>query len=165
MYFPILFPIPSRTCSLQKWRGRLYNQNQTDILEIVMVFGSKSENHGLIKRPVDPQNHGPALMILSLASGDINLTMKNPLEQRCISHSMVHWVKIQWKRSIGFGQKQLNWQIKAWFSYSLTYSSIPEESIFRAGVCPRWSTIYGLGVYPPWSGGDPVALLPCKIFL
>ena len=73
----------------------MYKRTQTGTLDTVILFGSKSGNHGVMNSLDVRQNQGPALMIVSLTSLDANLTMKNPLEHKCISHSMVQLVKIQ----------------------------------------------------------------------
>lgn len=95
----------------------------------------------MVNRLVEPQNHGPSCRILSLASGDGNLTTKKPLEQRWMSHSNDQFAKIQWKSSTGLGQKQLNRQIIARDSREAHCSSDFGMLMFNFGLLFSCSTI------------------------
>ena len=98
------------------------------------MFASKSGNHGVMKSLVDPQNQGPSCITMSLSIADRNFTMKKPLEQRCISHCVVQFVKIQRNRSADLGQKKLNLHIIDYLSYIVQCSSISGVSMLYSGV-------------------------------
>ena len=82
IYLPMVLPILARTCWFQICKGRLCQQTHTSILDTTIVFASNFGNHDVMKRPVDPHNHGPSYNIMSLASVEGKFTMKKPLEQR-----------------------------------------------------------------------------------
>lgn len=129
------------------------------------MFASKSGNKGVMKSTVDTQNHGLALRMMSLAYVDVNLTIKYSLEQRWMSQSIVQLVNIQWKSSIGLGQKQLNLQIIACDSNVERCSSIFDALIFNSGMQFSNSTMYGLGVFSTGSEVVGAVFFPCRMFL
>jgi len=76
----MVLTIPTWIGWFHRYNGRLCRRTQTRILDKTIVFASNSGNHGVMKRPVDPENHGPSHNMMYLASVEGKFTLESPLE-------------------------------------------------------------------------------------
>lgn len=169
IYPPMALPMLASTFWSQKWIGRLWRRTQTGILDTMKVFASNSENHGVIKRPEDPQNQGPFWITRSLTSDDWNLTIKT-LWNRGGSHSpeTILWVSNETDPTVW---ARICWNDRLWLAFHSCY--IPSQLLLYWLLVLVYATVAPLymGLVLFWPALDLLEELPplvkyaCKMFL
>jgi len=64
-----------------------------ELLRPPLLWCQKTGKQGVMKSLAFPENQGPCFKILSTSSWASNFTMKNPFEQRYVSHFLAHVLK------------------------------------------------------------------------